>query len=72
MLTLKHSQLLPEMTINAACPGLTATDFAAGLSGAEPVLERTVEVILDLATVAPVGRWGPSSNAPVHSPGTTP
>lgn len=56
MLTLKYAQALPELRINAACPGLTATDFAAGFPGAQPV-EVAAEIIVRLATI---GADGPS------------
>jgi len=45
MLTLKYAQALPELRLNAVCPGLTATDFAAGFPGAQPV-EDAVDVVL--------------------------
>ncbi|GAA5143727.1 SDR family NAD(P)-dependent oxidoreductase [Nocardioides marinquilinus] len=56
MLTLKYSQAVPEVKFNLACPGLTATDFAAGFPGAQPV-EDAVGVIVRLASI---GRDGPS------------
>jgi NAD(P)-dependent dehydrogenase (short-subunit alcohol dehydrogenase family) len=57
MLTLKYSQILPELRVNAACPGLTATDFAAGFPGAQPV-EAAVEVIVKMATISSDGPTG--------------
>ncbi|WP_336031679.1 SDR family NAD(P)-dependent oxidoreductase [Geodermatophilus sp. FMUSA9-8] len=57
MLTLKYAQALPGLRVNAACPGLTATDFAAGFPGAQPV-EDAVGVIVDLACAGLDGRTG--------------
>lgn len=48
MLTLKYAQALPGIRVNAACPGLTDTDFATGFPGAAPVSDA-VGVIVDLA-----------------------
>lgn len=57
MLTLKYAQALPEFKVNAACPGLTATDFTAGFPGAQPV-EEAVGVIVRMATLGPDGPTG--------------
>jgi NAD(P)-dependent dehydrogenase (short-subunit alcohol dehydrogenase family) len=57
MLTLKYAQALPEIKINAACPGLTATDFTAGFPGAQPV-ETAADVIVRMATIGPEGPTG--------------
>ncbi len=57
MLTLKYAQVLPDFKVNAACPGLTATDFAAGFPGAQPV-EGAVDVIVRMATLGPDGPTG--------------
>ena len=57
MLTLKYAQALPEVKVNAACPGLTATDFTAGFPGAQPV-EEAVGVIVRMATLGLDGPTG--------------
>ncbi|GAA1922124.1 SDR family NAD(P)-dependent oxidoreductase [Nocardioides lentus] len=57
MLTVKYAASLPAFRVNAACPGLTATDFAAGFPGAQPV-EEAVGVIVRLATLGPDGPTG--------------
>jgi len=48
MLTMPYAKAFPEMRINAADPGYTATDFNAN-SGTQTVREGT-DAIVDLAT----------------------
>lgn len=57
MLTLKYAQALPGFKVNAACPGLTATDFAVGFPGAQPV-QDAVGVVVRLATLGADGPTG--------------
>ena len=57
MLTLKYAQSLPDLRVNAACPGLTATDFVAGFPGAQPV-EDAADIIVALANIGPDGPTG--------------
>ena len=57
MLTLKYAQALSAFKINAACPGLTDTDFTAGFDGGQPV-EEAVGVIVRMATLGPDGPSG--------------
>ncbi len=60
MLTLKYSQALPTMRVNAADPGYTRTDLNAG-AGAHDVTEGTDEIVR-LATVPADGPTGTVSN----------
>lgn len=57
MLTLKYAQALPDLKVNAAAPGYTATDFTADLGGGQPV-QDAVGVIVRLATLGPDGPTG--------------
>jgi NAD(P)-dependent dehydrogenase (short-subunit alcohol dehydrogenase family) len=52
MLTLKYAQALPAFTINAACPGLTDTDFVGDFPGGQPV-EDAAGVVVRLALLGP-------------------
>jgi len=56
MLTTQYAKALPELRINAADPGYTATDFN-GHSGPQTVQEGT-DVIVALATIGPDGPTG--------------
>ena len=56
MLTVQYAKLLPGMRVNAADPGLTATDFNGG-RGTNTVTEGT-DAIVELATVGADGPTG--------------
>ena len=56
MLTVQYARALPEMRINAADPGYTATDFN-GHSGDQTV-EQGAEIIVRLAQIGPDGPTG--------------
>lgn len=56
MLTMQYAKALPEVKVNAADPGYTATDFN-GHSGPQTVTEGT-DAIVELATVGPDGPTG--------------
>lgn len=56
MLTTQYAKALPELRINAADPGYTATDFN-GHSGHQTVTEGT-DAIVALATIGPDGPTG--------------
>ena len=56
MLTVQYAKALPEMRINAADPGYTATDFN-GHSGTQTVTEGT-DAVVDLATRGGSGPTG--------------
>jgi NAD(P)-dependent dehydrogenase (short-subunit alcohol dehydrogenase family) len=56
MLTVQYARALPEMRINAADPGYTATDFN-GHSGPQTVTEGT-DAVVDLATRGGAGPTG--------------
>ena len=56
MLTVQYAKLLPGMRVNAADPGLTATDFNGG-RGTNTVTEGT-DAIVELATVDADGPTG--------------
>ena len=56
MLTVQYAKALPEMRINAADPGYTATDFN-GHSGPQTVTEGT-DAVVDLATRGGSGPTG--------------
>ena len=67
MLTLKYAQALPGVKVNAAFPGLTATDLTAGFPGGQPV-QDAVDVIVRLATLGPDGPTGTVQECSVRSP----
>ncbi|MGJ5892161.1 KR domain-containing protein [Streptomyces sp. V2] len=56
MLTTQYAKTLPEIKVNAADPGYTATDFN-GHSGHQTVTEGT-DAIVALATIGPDGPTG--------------
>jgi NAD(P)-dependent dehydrogenase (short-subunit alcohol dehydrogenase family) len=56
MLTVQYARALPEMRINAADPGYTATDFN-GHSGPQTVTEGT-DAVVELATIGADGPTG--------------
>jgi NAD(P)-dependent dehydrogenase (short-subunit alcohol dehydrogenase family) len=56
MLTVQHSRAFPDLRINAADPGYTATDLN-GRSGTQTVSEGT-DAIVALATIGPDGPTG--------------
>lgn len=56
MLTTQYAKALPEVKVNAADPGYTATDFN-GHSGPQTVTEGT-DAIVELATLGPNGPTG--------------
>ena len=56
MLTVQYAKLLPGMRVNAANPGLVATDFNGG-RGTNTVTEGT-DAIVELATVDADGPTG--------------
>jgi hypothetical protein len=56
MLTVQYAKAFPEMRINAADPGYTATDFN-GNSGTQTVREGT-DAIVELATRGGGGATG--------------
>jgi NAD(P)-dependent dehydrogenase (short-subunit alcohol dehydrogenase family) len=56
MLTVQYARALPEMRINAADPGYTATDFN-GHSGPQTVTEGT-DAVVELATRGGAGPTG--------------
>jgi NAD(P)-dependent dehydrogenase (short-subunit alcohol dehydrogenase family) len=56
MLTVQYAKLLPGMRVNAADPGLTATDFNGG-QGTNTVAEGA-DAIVGLSTVAADGSTG--------------
>lgn len=56
MVTSQYARALPDITINAADPGYTATDLN-GHSGHKTVEEGT-RIVVDLATAAPGGPTG--------------
>ena len=56
MLTTQYAKVLPDMRVNAADPGYTATDFN-GHRGPQTVTEGT-DAIVELATLGPSGPTG--------------
>jgi NAD(P)-dependent dehydrogenase (short-subunit alcohol dehydrogenase family) len=56
MLTTQYAKALPDVKVNAADPGYTATDFNAH-SGPQTVTEGT-DAIVELATIGPDGPTG--------------
>ena len=56
MLTTQYAKAWPDIRVNAADPGYTATDFN-GHSGPQTVIEGT-DVIVELATIGPDGPTG--------------
>ena len=56
MLTMQYAKVLPDVKVNAADPGYTATDFN-GHSGPQTVTEGT-DAIVELATIGPAGPTG--------------
>ena len=71
MLTLKYAQALPELKVNAAAPGYTATDFTADLGGASRC--RTPSASSSAwPRSGPTVRLAPSRRVPASSPGERP
>ncbi len=56
MLTTQYAKSLPDVKVNAADPGYTATDFN-GHSGPQTVTEGT-DAIVELATIGTDGPTG--------------
>ncbi|MGW1925078.1 SDR family NAD(P)-dependent oxidoreductase [Streptomyces massasporeus] len=70
MLTTQYAKSWPDVKVNAADPGYTATDFN-GHSGPQTVTEGT-DAIVELATIGadgPTGRPEPSATVTASWPG---
>jgi NAD(P)-dependent dehydrogenase (short-subunit alcohol dehydrogenase family) len=57
MLTVQYAKAYPRWRVNAATPGLTATEFTQGLNGGWSVREGA-EIIVRMATIGPDGPTG--------------